>query len=358
MVRGLAVTGCGVLSPAGAGLEVLADALDGRAAASADTTSVATEEPLPEPVWAVPDFRIADQLGRKGTRNLDRTTGLGLVACRTAIEPYGGDQRDVGVVVTTGLGSVRSISEFARDTWIWDKPHLVDPRAFPNTVMNSCAGQIAIRYGMRGVNATVAGGHVGGLHAIRYARNAVDQGQAERLVVGGVEELCAQTAWAWRKSGVLDPGMPVGEACAFFALESRRTAESASRPVLAELLACEVRFVPPPLAPGRIRDGLADCIERALARSGVGADEVELVATGADGLRGLGVLEERVVAQAFPVPRVRVRSVVGEVFSATASLQLAAVLARWRADGAAGRVALITSLGLDGNVGCLVVRSG
>ncbi|MGW4164016.1 beta-ketoacyl synthase N-terminal-like domain-containing protein [Streptomyces sp. NPDC004788] len=383
-VRPLAVTAHGVVSPAGLGLDALAEALRGDRTACADAAQLplgeAQDDGLPGEVRVVPDFRIADHVGRKGTRHLDRTTALGLAAVAVlrsgSADPVDARPGDAGpadgagnhpewtttgVVVGSTSGSVRSSSEFARDTHVQERPYLVNAAAFPNTVMNSVTGQMAIWHGLRGINATLSGGTTASLNAFRYARNALDRGHAERLVVGGVEELCPQTVWGWHATGGLTGGVPVGEGCAVFAVRDAEAARAAGAPVLAELLACETAFVPEGARPGPAR-ALADCIGRALERSGVDAGDVALVSLGATGLTALEEVELRAVRTALgarPVPTVRVKDVTGEAYSADGALQLAAVLAHWQGEEAGpGRIALVTSVGHDGNVACLVVRDG
>ncbi|MET9624509.1 beta-ketoacyl synthase N-terminal-like domain-containing protein [Streptomyces sp. NPDC006464] len=370
-VRPLAVTAHGVVSPAGVGLDALAEALRGERQPCADGAELplgeAAADGLPDAVRVVPEFRIADHVGRKGTRHLDRTTALGLAAAavlRSGAAVAEGDPAwaATGVVLGTTSGSVRSSSEFARDTHVQDRPYLVNAAAFPNTVMNSVTGQVAIWHGLRGINATLSGGTTAALAAFRYARNAFSQGHAARLLVGGVEELCPQTAWGWAATGALTQDTPVGEGCALFDLQDAEAAHAAGTPVLAEVLACETAFVPEGVRPG-LGGALAQCVTRALERSGVEASEVTLVAPGGTGLVSLEGVERRAVARALggrEVAEVRVKDVVGEAYSADGALQLAAVLARWQDEPAAGgrRVALVTGLGHDGQVACLVVRDG
>ncbi|MFF9036693.1 beta-ketoacyl synthase N-terminal-like domain-containing protein [Streptomyces sp. NPDC014892] len=369
-VRPLAVTALGVVSPAGIGLDALAEALRGDRTPCSDAAQLplgdADADGLPEAVRIVPDFRIADHVGRKGTRHLDRTTALGLAATavlRSAAGVADGDPEwaATGVVLGSTSGSVRSSSEFARDTHVQERPYLVDAARFPNTVMNSVTGQAAIWHGLRGINATLSGGTTASLAAFRYARNALAQGHARRLLVGGVEELCPQTAWAWVATGALAPEVPIGEGCALFALEDAERARAAGTPVLAEVLACETSFAPVGQRPG-LSGGLAECVNRALARGGVDASEISLVAPGGTGLSVLEGAERRALTRVLAgraVEQVRVKDVTGEAYSADGALQLAAVLAHWRDTPAdSRRVALVTGLGHDGNVGCLVVREG
>ena len=356
----LEITGCGVVSPAGLGLDPLGEALRSGRPGCSDPAQLPGEERVPEPIRVVPDLRAADHLGRKGTRNLDRTTVLGLVASKLALEddPSTAEEEPsrVGVVMGSSTGSVRSSAEFARDTFVQDEPYLVNPGHFPNTVMNCCAGQIAIWNSLQGINVTVAGGQLSTLFAMRYARNALSQDAASRLLVGGVEELSAQSAQAWRSTEALPSDTAVGEGCAVFVVEPAN-----GRTGIASLLACEVGFSGTADLRPRLADGLTACVERALARSGVSPEEVSLVALSAAPDSTEHRIEERALGAVLgTVPkRLTIKEIVGECYSASGAMQLAGLLASWRAEPPREPVtALVTSVGRDGNVGCLVVRGG
>lgn len=370
-VQPLPVVGAGVVSSAGYGLASLAGALNrGSAPPEAGEPDPAGRDTAypPRPVRGVPGFRAADHLGRKGTKNLDRLAGLSLVACKQALEeagpaPAGTEPARTGVVLATNTGSIAGYSDLLYDTLTLEKPYLINPGKFAGSVMNCSAGQMAIRHGLKGLNATVAGGRSASLYAFRHARLAMAAGRAEKLLVGGAEELSAPAAWAWHHAGTLREQAPVGEGSAVFVVRSE---ETPGEPVLAELLACEVGFHGWTGVSRRsglhrgLANGLADAVTRALERSRVTPGEVTAVSLGAAGHIGLDRLEERAVRLALgrlPEP-VRVTEVLGETYSAGGAMQLAALLARWKSSpgGNGPRIGLITSVGHDGNAGALVVR--
>ncbi|MGP3967130.1 beta-ketoacyl synthase N-terminal-like domain-containing protein [Streptomyces sp. 6N223] len=368
----MTITGCGVLSAAGPGLAALAAALrDGGATAASEPAADPVGEFPPRPLRPVPAFDIRDYLGRKGTRKLDRFSTLGLAAARLALQGRGdggeavdaGDD-ETGVVLATSTGSLRSLTAVARDTLVQPKPYLVDPSAFPNTVMNSCAGQIAIWNGLRGLNATVAGGQVSSIAALRYARTALARGRARRLLVGGVEELTPAVAWGRHRVGGLLPDAALGEGGGFLVVEpsAYRPAERA-RGALAEVLAAEVAYYGGALNHRvSLADGLARCLERALARAGVDPARVDVVSAGSGHQVALRRIEERALARVLPAAGgravIRVADALGDCYSASGAMQLAALLAVWGDGDHPGgqRIGLVTSVGHDGNVGCAVVR--
>ncbi len=361
-VRPLLLVGAGVVSSAGYGLTALAAAPDpGGASAGAGEPDAAYP---PRPLRPVAGFSATEHLGRKGTKILDRLAGLSLVACKQALEAAGAAEGDrTGVVLATNTGSIQGYSDLLYDTLTLDKPYLINPGKFAGSVMNCSAGQMAIRHKLTGLNATVAGGRAASLYAFRHTRLAMAAGRAGTLLVGGAEELSAPAAWAWHRAGTLREDTPVGEGSAVFVVTAE---EPEDRPVLAELLACEVGYhgwtgtrQPPPGRRG-LANALAATVTRALDRSGVRPEEVAAVSLGATGHVGLDRVEERAVRLALgdrTPEEVRVGEVLGETYSAGGALQLAALLAHWeRTPAGAPRTGLVTAVGHDGNAGALVVR--
>lgn len=368
-VRPLTVISAGVVSSAGYGLAPLADLLNGEAGPGGGAGPGAGDYP-PRPVQPVPGFDLAEHLGRKGIKYLDRLTGLSLVACKQALEAAGpgvtGEELTrTGVVLATNTGSIAGYTDLLYDTLTLDKPQLINPGKFSNSVMNCSAGQMAIRHGLKGLNATVAGGRSASLYAFRHARMAMSVGHADRLLVGGAEELSAPTAWAWHHAGTLREQAPVGEGSAVFVVAAAPSAEE-EESALAELLACEVGYngwtgvVRRDEGHRGMTHGLATAITRVLDRSGVRPEDVDVVSLGATHHVGLERLEERAVRLALGrrPEQVRIGEVLGETYSASGALQLAALLARWQGEpGGRPRIGLITSVGHDGNAGALIVRS-
>lgn len=152
----LYVTGAGVVSAVGYGLAPLGELLLGQGEPERSPVGADADAYPPRPVRAVHGFDVKTHLGRKGTKYLDRLTSFGLVACKEVLEGAEVSGGRTGVVLATNTGSVSTHSSLLYDTLTLEKPYLVNPGQFPNTVMNSTSGQIAIRNGLRGLNATVA----------------------------------------------------------------------------------------------------------------------------------------------------------------------------------------------------------
>jgi 3-oxoacyl-[acyl-carrier-protein] synthase II len=226
---------------------------------------------------------------------------------------------------------------------------------FPNIVLNSCAGQVAIWNELRGLNATLAGGHLSGVSALRYGGNAIRRGYARAMLIGGVEELCPPLAWGMYRSRPASVDRALGEGSAFLFAER----SSPNRPALAELLAAEAGYCGSSSGLGNLAGCLARLIERTLWRSGLSPDDVDVVSLGGDPRVGVARAGRRGVE--FALGRIpastRVDDLVGDCYSASGILQAAGLLASWHGnDHSDAAVALLTSIGADGNAGCAVLR--
>ncbi|MGW0752648.1 beta-ketoacyl synthase N-terminal-like domain-containing protein [Streptomyces sp. NPDC002587] len=354
----VALDTAGVVSSAGVGLQPLADALRTGTAGGGQPPLAHEAEDYPPLALRPADFPAADLLGPKGLNRLTRAEQLAMAACTLALGPVP-DRSGTGVVLGSAVGSSAGVGRFTRDTFVQQRPDMVNPSAFPGTLMNAAAGRTAIRHGLTDANATVSGGPLASLHALRFARTTLVAGHARRLLTGGVEELSPQSAWAWHRAGSLAPGTALGEGAAVFALRKVPDADTGEGP-LALVMAVETGFAAGgPLAVAR---RLTTCVRDALARSGVGAADVAVVAPGAAGRRGWAAVEERALRAALDGPDgrhlLRVQEVLGETHGASGALQVAAVLARWydpHLDTSGERAALVTSVGPDGSVGCAVL---
>ncbi len=285
----------------------------------------------------VPDFDIVEQLGRKGTSSMDRTSALAIAALRELVGEVDVDPR-TGVVLGTTSGSNRTQFEFTRDSLTRRKPYFVNPAQMPFALMNSAAAQCAMWHGLTGPNSTVAAGRNAGPAVLRYASRLLRTGRASGVFAGAVEEHSGARE-------LLEPGGSLGEAAVLLFLQ---TADSGNRPGLAEVVALDTRL-------GEPRRALVACLEHVLA--GRAVDEVWGVATSAADpelseveLEATGeVLGRRNVIQPGHL--------IGDTGAASGVAGVAAVLAAAAADpGAKGRLAVVTSADRDGTAGAIVLR--
>lgn len=347
------ITGIGVVAPNGIGKEEFWNNCFAGVSGIKPITLFDTSKYRCHFAGEISDFQPEKYLGPKGLRNLDRTTLLSLVAAKLAIEDaqleITDDNRDnIGVVLGSTMGSVHSISEFDKEG-LREGPHYVNPAQFPNTVINSPASQVAIRFGLRGLNSTIATGFTASLDAIGYALDMLQLGRAKKLLVGGVEELCIQTFLGFYKLGFLSTaqngappfygpfdtrrrGTLLGEGAVFLVLEPLEDEQVRSATIYAEALAYSSQFQPESLFryDPKAR-GPVTAIGQALEEAGLRANDIDHISACANSTKIFDDMETTALDTIFnsrrnQIPANAVKLLLGESFSAGGAFQIASAL--------------------------------
>ena len=351
-MRKVAITGIGIVSPIGIGKDAfwngLSEGQDGIGEISAFDTSAFNCHKAGE----IASFDAAQFLGKKGLRYLDRNTRLAAVATSLVLADTGLEEPedgcwDIGLVLGTTFGSLDSISNFDIDA-LKGGPRNVTPMAFPNTVINSPAGNIAIRFGLTDINTTISTGISSSLQAINYAADFIRMERADILLAGGAEELCFASFLGAYKMGLLSgatPGQPewiapldigrngtvLGEGAAIFALEALDRAQARNGTIYGEILgfgnACDARPGPGFNGAG---EGAARAMELALRDAVLDPSQVDYICASANGTRLGDAMEakaiERVFGRAPKAAISSVKSMLGESLGASGAFQIASSL--------------------------------
>jgi 3-oxoacyl-[acyl-carrier-protein] synthase II len=366
------VTGIGLVSPLGDSPEALHDALCRGESGLAPVEGIETGDVSPPPVGQVRGFEPAAYLGRGNFRPLDRTGRMATAAASLALAAGGEGrpapedprqavpprEREIGLVLGTMFGSVRTIAEFDRRA-LTAGPQYVKPFDFANSVINAAAGQVAIWHDLRGVNETMSGGTVAGLQALGHAADLVAAGAADMLLAGGADELSFEAIVGFarcgllagsngdRSSGASRPGHPVpydarrngfspSEGAALVMMEREESAAARGATVLGRVLGHGAAF-----DPSRGRDeeagagAVARAVEAALAAAGLAPEDVACLSAGGSGSVALDRREAAGVARALgrraeSLPVTAVKSMLGEALGASGAFQAVTLLSAFR----------------------------
>ena len=269
-----------------------------------------------------------------------------------------------GLALGTMFGSVRTIAEFDRRA-LTAGPSYVSPLDFANSVINAAAGHAAIWHGLRGANATIAGGASAGAQALGYAYDQLRGGHFEVLLAGGAEELSFEALLGFSRLRALSrnprplardrDGSALGEGAALLVLERARSADARNAIVLGEILGHGLGFGPSRGGEIVLAAALAEAIHEALAGAGLGPEAVDLVSLGASGDPLLDAAEARGLGLALGtrsggVPVMAVKGQLGESLGAAAALQTVALMTairHGRVPGFPGADAIDPDLGLS-----------
>lgn len=193
--RRVVVTGLGCISPVGNTVaEAWASLLAGQSGIDLITkfdTSLFTCKIAGE----VRGFDLDSYIGAKEARTMDTFIHFGVAAAAQAIADAGlpqGDALDddlatrIGCIVGSGIGGLPMI-ESVQTEYAQRGPRRISPFFVPSTIVNMVAGQISMRFGLKGPNLSIVTACTTGLHCIGEAGRMIEYGDADVMIAGGSE---------------------------------------------------------------------------------------------------------------------------------------------------------------------------
>jgi 3-oxoacyl-[acyl-carrier-protein] synthase II len=148
----------------------------------------------------VKDFNPKDYLSPKEAKRLDKFCQFAIAGADMAVKDSGLcldkiDKTRFGVIVGSGVGGIETIEEEARV--IREKgPRRVKPLFVPMIIINMVAGNLAIRYGAKGICTSIVTACATGNNAIGEAFRTVKNNYADVMIAGGSEASITPLAMA------------------------------------------------------------------------------------------------------------------------------------------------------------------
>ncbi len=293
------MTGVGAVSPCGNTMEKTWAALLAGRSGIAPFTSIETEDLKTRFGGECTDFDPTPQWSKTELRRHGRFTHLAVAASTMAAEMAGletahdGDRG--GTFIGVGLGGLPEI--VASQTALEARgPRRVSPFFILQAAPNLAAGEVAIRYGLRGASFATATACSSGSHAIGEAFRAVRDGRVDYAIAGGAEGVITRLTIAGfnqmralsvrndapttasRPFDASRDGFVLGEGAASLILESEERATARGARILAEFrgygASTDASHATKPSQDG---SGLALAMRRALDDGSVSAGDVDYV---------------------------------------------------------------------------------
>jgi 3-oxoacyl-[acyl-carrier-protein] synthase II len=189
--RRVAVTGIGLVTPLGVGIEPNWSALlDARSGIRTITRFDASDYPV-RIAGEVQGYDPAAHFGRKDLRKLDPFIQYAVVAARMAAEDAGlsapvDPPERTGVLVGTGMGGLETL-ESTLEVLRTRGPGRVSPFTIPKLIGNLAAGHISIEMGARGPNLGSISACATGAHSIGDAARLIAMDEVDVMFAGGSE---------------------------------------------------------------------------------------------------------------------------------------------------------------------------
>ena len=256
--RRVAVTGLGLVTPLGTGVEKNWEALShGRSGIS--TISRFDVKDFPTRIAGeVRDFRAEDFIEKKEIKKMDLFTHYSMAAADMALAYSGlkieeSNAERVGVVLGVGLGGLPTIEEY-HSLYLESGLRRISPFMIPKLIANLAPGQIAIKHGAKGINYTPTSACSSGGHAVGEAMRMIRHGYQDAMICGGAEAaispmgvggfiamraLSARNDEPARASRPFDKnrdGFVIGEGAGVLILEEMESARRRGAKILAEVI--------------------------------------------------------------------------------------------------------------------------
>ena len=190
--RRVVVTGLGIVSPLGTGLEKNWQAIStGRSGIRRITRFQNTEFFASRIAGEVPDFRAEDFIEPKEIKKMDLFIQYSVAAAELAVKDSNlkidpDEAPRVGVIIGVGLCGLETIETYHK-AYLEGGPRKISPFFIPKVISNLAPGQIAIRHGAKGVNWTPTSACASGNNAIGEAFQSIRRGLQDAVIAGGAE---------------------------------------------------------------------------------------------------------------------------------------------------------------------------
>ena len=308
-MRRVVVTGLGMLSPLGCGVEptwkrILNSESGARRVESFDVSDLPSKIAcvIPRGDGSNATYNPDDWMEPKDQRKVDDFIVFAMCAAQQALDdadwhPKTEEEKCAsGVMIGSGIGGIAGIAEGAIS--LKERgPRKVSPFFIPGRLINLASGYVSIKHGLKGPNHSVVTACSTGAHAIGDAARMIALGDADVMVAGGSESPVNRMAFAGfcalraLSTGFNDTpekasrpydrdrdGFVMGEGAAVVVLEEYEHAKKRGAKIYSEVigygLSGDAFHI---TAPSEDGDGAYRCMAAAMKRAGISAADIDYI---------------------------------------------------------------------------------
>lgn len=300
MTRRVVVTGMGVISPVGIGLEAFWNSLvNGVSGISLiegfDTTNYSVKI-----AGEVKAFEPGNYFDKKEAKRLDRFAQFAVAASMMAVkdanlEITAENADTVGVLIGSGIGGMETFEEQA-ELLVTKGPGRISPFFIPMMISNIASGQVSIYTGAKGPNSSAVTACASSATAIGEAMEIIRRGDADVMITGGSEAAITRLSIAGfsnmkalssrndeptKASRPFDAdrdGFVMGEGAGVLILEELEAAKKRGAKIYAEVIGYgmsgDAHHITEPAPEG---EGAARCMRLAIRKAGIDPTEVDYI---------------------------------------------------------------------------------
>jgi len=270
----------------------------------------------------IKNFDPANYIDYRESKRMDRFTQFAVAAAAQAVNDSGLDFRKqnpyrAGTIVGTGIGGIKEIEE-QHVRLLKKGPRQVSPFTVPKLMGNAAAGNIAIRYGLRGPNICVVSACASASHAIGEAYANIVADRSDIMITGGSEaaltpiglaSFCAARSLSTRNENPAAASKPfdkdrdgfvLGEGAGIIVLEEYQHAQKRGANIYAELLGYgatdDSYHITAPLPDG---GGAAQAMKAALEDARITPEQVDYINAHGTGTELNDIAESAAIKSVF-----------------------------------------------------------
>lgn len=239
-------------------------------------------------------------VAKKDVKKMDKFIHYGIGAGTQAMEDAGLEVTDanrhrIGVAVGSGIGGIAGI-ENSYAAYLHGGPRKISPFFVPANIVNMVAGDLSIKYGLKGPNYSIVSACSTGTHNIGEAALMIRHGMVDAMLAGGAEmattpvglggfaaakALSTRNDDPERASRPFDKdrdGFVLSDGAGVILLEEYEMAKARGAHIYAELVGFGMNSDAYHMtAPSEDGEGAAECMRLALRMAGIAPEEVDYI---------------------------------------------------------------------------------
>ncbi|MCC6967468.1 MAG: beta-ketoacyl-ACP synthase II [Nitrospira sp.] len=347
-VRRVVVTGLGLVTPLGTGVDKTWKALCAGESGVGRITRFDPSGYDAQIAAEVKDFDPAQFIEKKEIKKMDTFIHYAVGASQLAVDDAGlkvspEEATRVGVYIGSGIGGLGSIEHY-HDVLKEKGPGRVSPFFIPMTIINLASGQVAIRVGAKGPNSCAVTACATGNHCIGDAYRLIQRDDADVMIAGGAEAaitplgvagFASAKALSFRNTEPTKASRPfdkdrdgfvLGEGAGVVVLEELEHARARGARIYAEVIGYAMNSDAYHItAPPEEGEGAVRCMEMALKDAGVAKTDIGYInahgtSTMADAIETKAI-KHVFGEQAYKIPVSSTKSMTGHLLGAAGGIE-------------------------------------
>jgi 3-oxoacyl-[acyl-carrier-protein] synthase II len=295
--RRVVITGIGMISPLGIGNEATWEGLLAGRSGIDRITKFDTTDYACKIAGEVRGFDPLRWIEKKEIKKSDTFIHYAIAAAQIAhddakLDMAKEDSDRAGVIIASGIGGLPLIADM-HSTVLERGPGRISPFFIPGLIINLAAGQVSIRFGLKGPSSAPATACAAGAHAIGDAMKIIQRDDADIMFAGGAEAVITELAiggfaamramstrnddpqHASRPWDLHRDGFVVGEGSGIVILEERERAIARGANIYCELtgygMSSDAYHISAPAEDG---DGMIRAMKRAIKDAGLQPSDI------------------------------------------------------------------------------------